>query len=155
MRAKAAAEPAGTGAGTIDYRAGRAEATGLPSGIADAVLAAQAFHWFEPDAAFREFHRLLKPGGWTVLMWNERDETDPVTNAYGAIVRIAPDAGAVEGPGGGAGEPLLSHPMFSGANKVDFVHEQALQEEELLGRFFSASYAPQDPQTAERCAQEL
>ena len=88
-------------------------------------------------------------------MWNERDETDPFTKAYGDIVRLAPDAVAVEGPRGRGGEPLLSHPLFSGANKVEFGHEQALQEEELLGRFFSASYAPREPKLAERCAQDL
>ena len=54
------------------YGAGRAEKTGLPTGQADAVLAAQAFHWFEADAALREFHRLLKPGGWTVLLQRTR-----------------------------------------------------------------------------------
>jgi hypothetical protein len=30
---------------------GTAEATGLPSGSVDVVEAAQAFHWFEPEAA--------------------------------------------------------------------------------------------------------
>src|SRR5262249_30831930 len=58
------------------YRKGRAEETGLPDTTADAVLAAQAFHWFAPEPTFHEFHRILKAGGWVVLMWNERDETD-------------------------------------------------------------------------------
>src|SRR5207253_2470333 len=47
-RAEAAAVPAGP---RPVYRAGRAEATGLPDGAAAAVLAAQAFHWFEPGPA--------------------------------------------------------------------------------------------------------
>ena len=58
---------------TLIYREGRAEATGLPAASADAVLAAQSFHWFEPVATLREFHRILKPDGWTILMWNERN----------------------------------------------------------------------------------
>src|SRR5262245_10429493 len=45
--------------GPITYREGRAEETGLPSSYADAVLAAQAFHWFQADKALREFHRIL------------------------------------------------------------------------------------------------
>ena len=45
-----------------------------------------------------EFHRILKPDGWAILMWNERDEQDPVTAAYGAVIRTANDAGAIEGP---------------------------------------------------------
>src|SRR5215469_5985255 len=58
MRRQAEAEPfAGTQPPT--YRAGRAEATGLPDGIADLVLSAQAFHWFEPAPALAEFRRIL------------------------------------------------------------------------------------------------
>src|SRR5205823_2563402 len=96
MRARAAAEPLPPGIPVPTYCDGRAEATGLPSGQADVVLAAQAFHWFDPDKALREFHRLLKPGGWTVLLWNERDETDPFTAAYGAAFRAVPGAAALE-----------------------------------------------------------
>ena len=58
----------------MTYREGRAEATGLPTAYADVVLSAQAFHWFEPVATLREFHRILKPDGWAILMWNERDD---------------------------------------------------------------------------------
>jgi SAM-dependent methyltransferase len=58
----------------ITYRASRAESTGLPTKAADAVLSAQAFHWFEPVATLREFHCILKPPCWAILMWNERDE---------------------------------------------------------------------------------
>src|SRR5262249_28914341 len=94
------------------YRDGRAEASGLPDPSADAVSAAQAFHWFEPDTALREFHRILKPGGWTILVWNERDETDPFTAAYGAVIRTAPDAAPIEMPRARAGEHLLHSPLF-------------------------------------------
>ncbi|KAK9470910.1 S-adenosyl-L-methionine-dependent methyltransferase [Dipodascopsis tothii] len=36
----------------------------------DAVFAAQAFHWFANDRALTEIHRVLKPGGRLVLVWN-------------------------------------------------------------------------------------
>jgi SAM-dependent methyltransferase len=55
--------------------AGTAEATTLPERSVDLVTAAQAAHWFDRAKARREFVRILKPGGWTVLIWNER-ETD-------------------------------------------------------------------------------
>src|SRR5262245_6225019 len=74
MRARAVAEPVPAGCPAPEYRAGQAEATGLPDACAAVVLTAQAFHWFERDTALREFRRILKPGGWTVLVWNERDE---------------------------------------------------------------------------------
>lgn len=52
--------------------AGTAEATTLPDASLDFVTAAQAAHWFDREKARREFIRILKPGGWTVLVWNER-----------------------------------------------------------------------------------
>ncbi|HXY15039.1 MAG TPA: class I SAM-dependent methyltransferase [Terriglobales bacterium] len=52
--------------------AGRAEATTLPSRSVDFVTAAQAAHWFDRQRARAEFVRILRPDGWTVLVWNER-----------------------------------------------------------------------------------
>jgi SAM-dependent methyltransferase len=57
--------------------AGTAETTTLDDASVDFVTAAQAAHWFDPKNTRREFARILKPGGWLVLLWNERvtDET--------------------------------------------------------------------------------
>ncbi len=155
MRGKATAKPVAVGVLSPDYRDGRAEATGLPDGCADVVLAAQAFHWFAADAALREFHRILKPGGWVALLWNERDETEPFTAAYGAVYRTLPDTAAVEGPRHNAGDPLLTHPLFERGERLAFTNEQRLDEKGFLGRSFSASYAPRDPALAETFAQAL
>ena len=51
---------------------GTAEATTLAAHSIDIVTAAQAAHWFRLDAARQEFVRILKPGGWAVLLWNQR-----------------------------------------------------------------------------------
>src|SRR5437016_7060109 len=51
---------------------GTAESTTLPDHSVDIITAAQAAHWFDPSKARQEFVRILKPGGWTVLMWNDR-----------------------------------------------------------------------------------
>src|SRR5690348_4530373 len=51
---------------------GSAEATTLEPASVDFVTAGQAFHWFDRDAARREFQRILKPDGWLVVVWNER-----------------------------------------------------------------------------------
>jgi SAM-dependent methyltransferase len=149
MRRQAAAQPLPPGAPPGRYCEGRAEATGLPAGVADVVLAAQAFHWFDADAALREFHRILKPSGWVALLWNERDESDPFTAAHGAVIRTVPGAAAVEGPRTQAGEVLWAHPLFQDVERLEFANEQALDEEGLLGRTFSASYIPREPAVVE------
>jgi SAM-dependent methyltransferase len=51
---------------------GTAEATTLAGHSIDLVTAAQAAHWFDREKARVEFIRICKPGGWTVLLWNER-----------------------------------------------------------------------------------
>jgi SAM-dependent methyltransferase len=51
-----------------------AELIPLPDGSVDGVIAAQAFHWFEPVATAAEIARVLAPGGAVALIWNRRDE---------------------------------------------------------------------------------
>ena len=51
---------------------GTAEATTLPNQSIDVATCAQAAHWFDLAKARKEFVRILKPGGWAVLLWNER-----------------------------------------------------------------------------------
>lgn len=53
---------------------GTAERMPLPDGIADAIVSAQAFHWFRPRPTLREMRRVLRPGGGAALVWNTREE---------------------------------------------------------------------------------
>ncbi len=128
----------------------------MPTGFADAVLSAQAFHWFEPKATLGEFHRILKPGGWTVLMWNERDDRDPITAAYGAVIRTASNAAAIEDHRQArAGYALRAIRLFHQAEQVTFHNQQTLDEGGLLGRAFSCSYAPHEPSERAAWADQL
>jgi SAM-dependent methyltransferase len=61
------------GFGRFSSVAGTAEATTLQDRSVDFVSAAQAAHWFDRPRARREFVRILKPSGWLVLLWNERE----------------------------------------------------------------------------------
>jgi SAM-dependent methyltransferase len=62
---------------------GKAETTTLADASVDFVTAAQAAHWFDRARARREFARILKSGGWLVLLWNEREvDTTPFLRDY-------------------------------------------------------------------------
>src|SRR6516162_3509363 len=62
---------------------GMAEATTLPDRCADFVIAGQAFHWFQAESTRTEFARIVKPEGWVVLIWHDRDlESTPFLRAY-------------------------------------------------------------------------
>jgi SAM-dependent methyltransferase len=72
--------------GTVEVRAGTAEATGLDDGVADAVVAGQAFHWFARPQADFEIARILRPRGVCSLIWNLPDaEVQWVRDLYSAI----------------------------------------------------------------------
>jgi SAM-dependent methyltransferase len=67
---------------------GSAEATGLDDASVDLVIAGQAFHWFDPPRARAEFVRILKPGGFVLLMWNNRRKSgDAFHEAYEQLLR--------------------------------------------------------------------
>lgn len=53
---------------------GTAEDIPLDDDSVDAVLVAQAWHWFDPRRAISEVARVLRPGGRLGLVWNTRDE---------------------------------------------------------------------------------
>lgn len=122
-----------------------AERTGLPDGGFDVVLAAQAFHWFEPVGALREFARVLAPGGRLALLWNERDGNDPFTAAYG---RALVDAGGDVSVESRVFDPAIleASGLFTAPVLRRAPHEHRLSLDGLLARALSASYVPRTPE---------
>ncbi|MBW4051571.1 MAG: class I SAM-dependent methyltransferase, partial [Proteobacteria bacterium] len=82
-----------------DFRSvdGTAESTHMPDGFFDLMVAGQAFHWFDPHKTRIEALRILKPGAWAVLLWNERPKgIVPFLEDYEALLRrYAPEYDAV------------------------------------------------------------
>jgi SAM-dependent methyltransferase len=65
---------------------GTAEEIPLPDDSVDAVLVAQAWHWFDPERAVAEVARVLRPGGRLGLVWNTRDERMGWVKDLGRII---------------------------------------------------------------------
>ncbi|BDU02478.1 class I SAM-dependent methyltransferase [Nocardia sputorum] len=59
----------------VTAHAGTAEALPIPDDSVDAIVAGQAFHWFDLDRAYPEFLRVLRPGGVLAALWNTDDST--------------------------------------------------------------------------------
>jgi SAM-dependent methyltransferase len=62
--------------GAVPHRAS-ADALPLPEHSVDAVLVADAWHWFAHAAAIDEVRRVLRPGGWLGLVWNTPAPVEP------------------------------------------------------------------------------
>ncbi len=140
----------------VTYRAGRAEATGLPDEFTRFVLVAQAFHWFANESSLHEFHRILKPGSWLALLWNEQDRSDPFTEAYfQALVRHSPEPHFAARTYHDSANVLMHSILFAARPQITFKHSQNLDEEQLLGRAFSASFAPKEPLARQRLEADL
>ena len=66
---------------------GTAENTTLADQSVDAITAAQAFHWFDPEPTKTEMRRILKPDGWLALIWNQRDTRTDFQREYESVLR--------------------------------------------------------------------
>lgn len=75
---------------------GTAEEIPLPDASVDAVLVAQAWHWFNESAASAEIARVLRPRGRLGVVWNSRDEGVDWVARFGEILhrgdRLEPTA---------------------------------------------------------------
>ena len=109
----------------------------------DFVTAAQAFHWFDRARAKQEFMRILRPDGWIVLLWNDRDETStPFAREYEQLLVTY-----------GKDYLQVKHRNISENDIADFFRPSRMHTtkigtfqdfdlEGLLGRLRSSSYVP-------------
>jgi len=123
--------------------AGTAEATTLPDQSIDLITAGQAFHWFDRDSCRKEFMRILRPGGWVVLVWNDRRiDSTPFLAAYEQLlVNYGTDYQQVDHK---QIDFAVLREFFKGEPSTKtFPNYQHLDFEGLKGRLLSSSYVPE------------
>ena len=132
------AEARSTG-GDAEYRKGDAESTGLADQSVVLVTVAQAFHWFDVDAALAELQRVLKPRAHVAAIWNIRGE-NAFMAAYDALLRRFSSEYTVLESWETTLAQLKRHPRLTGVREVHAEHTQRFDLEGLRGRAWSSSY---------------
>ena len=126
--------------------AGTAEDTGLPDSFIDVIVVAHAFHWFDQEAAVKEFKRIAKKPALLAVLWNTRlDDTlflrdyENLLETFGTDYRQV-DHRKIE-------ERQLEEYFLSDFEKQEFGNEQVLDKDGLKGRLLSCSYVPKPGET--------
>lgn len=128
---------------------GSAEETGLPDRCADILTVGQALHWFHLSRARAEFLRILRPGGWCAVFYNERRASgDAFHDGYERILQeFGTDYETVRSKYPQQG-PLAE--FFRSENaaratmrQASFPNTQEFDLAGLQGRILSSSYMPQ------------
>lgn len=121
---------------------GSAEDTGLEGGSVDLVVAAQAFHWFDPKATRRECVRILRKPRRAALFWNTRlTEASDFARGYERLLeRFGTDYVQVRDHR--APEAGLENFFDDSPEEVRMPNAQLFDFDGLRERLLSSSYAP-------------
>jgi ubiquinone/menaquinone biosynthesis C-methylase UbiE len=122
---------------------GTAENTALPVNSAHLITVAQAMHWFDLERARNEFQRVLKPGGWCAIVYNNRRMGgDSFHEAYEKVLcEFGIDYVSVQQQHVGD-ERLAKFFAPAEMKRAVFTNSQALTLEGFEGRLLSSSYIP-------------
>ena len=124
---------------------GTAENTGLENSSVDLVTVAQAFHWFDEEKFKAECKRILKPGGRTAIVFNERNYRDcEISSARDKICQKycgTFHSGHVGKRTSEEGDLFLRNEYFSKVKYFSAENNTELDEQAFIGDTLSRSYA--------------
>lgn len=120
---------------SVETLAGGAEEIPLPDDAVDAVTVAQAFHWFDRDAACAEIRRVLVPGGALGLLWNHSDPTCTWDRACHRVAHPAVSAEADSTTASAADEL----PGFTFGHRSEIGWTEQITREDYIRRWLTVS----------------
>jgi SAM-dependent methyltransferase len=123
----------------VEPLAGSAESIPVLDGSVDAVLAAQAYHWFDREKAHPEIGRVLRPGGLFAPIWNIRDESVPWVARFSEILDDRQSAEYPHRHDGDLTDPDFG-PLFGPVERAEFRYAQPQTADGLLALAATRSY---------------
>ena len=129
----------------IRWQPGSAESTGLAEASADWLSMASSFHWANFEAATKEFHRVLRPGGLFTALWNPRMiEVNPLlVEIEDHLNTLRPNIKRVSSGRSGITETLTdqlsSSPFFEDVIYLEGRHIIEMRPERYLGAWRSVN----------------
>lgn len=147
-----------TTVGLSEAMPGTAQEMPLPDSFVDVIFIAQAFHWFANVDALREIHRVLRPGGRVVLVWNleDRDRATWLGDLRDLYEQY--DIGVPQYRKGTWKEVWQTDDakaLFSALTQRDYSHHQMRTRRELHDLISSKSYIAKQQGLIERLAPEI
>lgn len=127
----------------VSAKVATAEAIPANDRSVDVVVVAQAFHWFDHEAALPEIARVLKPGGHVALVWNFFDQRIPW------VRRLVKVVGEHSASSHASSEVLADHELFEPAEHTTYAFWQDVTRDTLVDIVASRSYVTALPE-AER-----
>jgi SAM-dependent methyltransferase len=114
---------------------GGAEDIPLPDASVDAVVAGQAFHWFDQERALPEIARVLRPGGSLAALWNTDDDRIGWVAELGRIA-----SSRVSFIDWDTDRRIDPHPAYSPLERADFPNHQRRTVDSLIATVATHSH---------------
>lgn len=120
---------------------GSAEHIPFDDHTVDMIICGQSFHWFAHHRALQELHRVLKPNGVLVLLWNDTDTSTKewAQNITKYVDALKPDNAprykTMEWK-----EAFENQTFFSELHYQRFSHTQRITREMAINRILSTSF---------------
>jgi SAM-dependent methyltransferase len=128
-----------------------AEALPFADESLDAIVAAQAWHWFDHARATAECRRVLRPGGRLGVVWNARDRSEPWVDEVWTIMDRIEKRAPWRDHENWRDSALAEMPGFGPLHAAEFWHRQQITPEGVIQRIASVSHVAVLPE-ADRAA---